>query len=83
MTLFSPPVTALKRNRAVLHLIRLGRLMCRWGAAVISNYDRRAALAALRELDDRALKDIGLHPSQIEGAFEQAAQFRRRPPDRR
>lgn len=41
--------------------------------ALIRRYAaRRAALVRLRELDDRALRDIGLVPGQIEAAVRGA-----------
>ena len=36
--------------------------------ALLNHLERRAAIKTLRELDDRALKDIGLSRSQIEAA---------------
>ena len=36
--------------------------------AVVSHFIRRAAIATLRQLDDRALQDIGLGRPQIEAA---------------
>ena len=36
--------------------------------AIVSYFVRRGAIATLRELDDRALWDIGLARSQIQGA---------------
>jgi uncharacterized protein YjiS (DUF1127 family) len=36
--------------------------------ALVGYFGRRAAIAALRELDDRALLDIGLGRNQIEAA---------------
>ena len=35
---------------------------------IARNFVRRAAIASLRELDDRALRDIGLERSQVEAA---------------
>jgi uncharacterized protein YjiS (DUF1127 family) len=46
--------------------------MIRWagkGAHALATYlERRAAVKALGELDDRALRDIGIHRSHIEAA---------------
>ena len=36
--------------------------------AVAADWDRRAAMKALHQLDDRALRDIGLSRCQIESA---------------
>jgi uncharacterized protein YjiS (DUF1127 family) len=50
---------------------RLGALSRLLGArcdAVAGYFVRRAAIASLHELDDRALRDIGLARSQIEAA---------------
>jgi len=51
-----------KRSEAVLHLpLVLGRAIARYFA-------HRAAIADLRELDEPALRDIGIVRSQIEAA---------------
>ena len=51
-----------KRLGASLRLFNAG-----W-EAIACQFVRRAAIKSLRELDDRALGDIGLTRSQIEGA---------------
>ena len=39
-----------------------------WAHALVAYWHRRAAIKALRQLDDRALRDIGLARCQIEAA---------------
>jgi uncharacterized protein YjiS (DUF1127 family) len=40
----------------------------RWARALAVYSDRRAAIKELRELDDRALRDIGLSRCEVEKA---------------
>jgi|tagenome__1003787_1003787.scaffolds.fasta_scaffold20060399_2 uncharacterized protein YjiS (DUF1127 family) len=47
---------------------RFVRRIPTWMRAVAANWDRRAAMKALHQLDDRALRDIGLSRCQIERA---------------
>jgi len=47
------------RRGIPLLLARFRRLLNGWIAAAIAHHERRAALVALRPLDDRALKDVG------------------------
>ena len=42
--------------------------MMRWAHALAIYLDRRAAIKELRELDDRALRDIGLSRCELEKA---------------
>ncbi len=47
---------------------RLLRLLRVWGDALATYWVRREAIKTLRQLDDRALRDIGLSRCQIETA---------------
>jgi uncharacterized protein YjiS (DUF1127 family) len=49
-------------------LVRFVRRIGSWLHAVAADWDRRAAMKALHQLDDRALRDIGLSRCQIERA---------------
>ena len=48
--------------------IALGRLVNRWIASMIARSERQAARVALRQFDDRELKDIGVYRHQIDDA---------------
>ena len=64
--------------RTAVLLARLRRLINRFFAAVIARHERHAAREALRKLDDRHLKDIGMYRSQIDGSLEELARSRAR-----
>ena len=59
---------------------RIGRglfgLINEWIAAFIAQREHQAALAALRILDDRQLRDMGLDRGQIGSALADAAKYR-------
>lgn len=56
----------------------LGRLINRWIAGMIARSEREATRAALRYLDDRQLKDIGIYRGQIDDAFAASGRQRLR-----
>jgi uncharacterized protein YjiS (DUF1127 family) len=64
--------------RTAILLARLRRFINRFLAAVIARHERHAAREALRRLDDRHLKDIGMYRSQIDSRLEEVAQMRAR-----
>ena len=45
---------------------RAARSMARWAHALAVYLDHRSAIKELRELDDRALRDIGLSRCEVE-----------------
>jgi len=58
--------------------ILLSRLVNRWVAGIIARCEREAAGAALRQLDDRELKDIGIDRHQLGDAPTEIARQRMR-----
>jgi uncharacterized protein YjiS (DUF1127 family) len=44
------------------------RLLGKWVSGVVNHLARRHAIQTLHELDDRALRDIGIERSRIESA---------------
>jgi len=46
----------------------LGRLLGSWLHGLVTYWARREAIKLLSEMDDRALRDIGIARSQIEAA---------------
>lgn len=66
------------RTKALLSLVRMRRQLINWLAAALACRERRAALFALRQWDDRELKDIGLYRGQIEEAVNGASRRRLR-----
>jgi uncharacterized protein YjiS (DUF1127 family) len=67
--------TTVRRGVDIL-LTRIGRLINRWTAAAIARHERQADLFALRQLNDRELKDIGLYRGDIVGNLTEAAKYR-------
>ena len=66
------------RMRAIVSLARLRRLVNAYVAAMIAHRERQAAMYALRRLDDRALKDIGVYGCETGGTIEAIARERAR-----
>jgi uncharacterized protein YjiS (DUF1127 family) len=66
------------RGGLVTLLGHLGRHINNWVTAAIARWERLAAAAALRQLGDRELKDIGLRRSGIDAALAEAARTRTR-----
>jgi uncharacterized protein YjiS (DUF1127 family) len=50
------------------NLLGFARRMGVWTHALLDYLERRAAIKTLRELDDRALRDIGISRCHIEAA---------------
>jgi uncharacterized protein YjiS (DUF1127 family) len=61
------------RGGLVTLLGHLGRHIDNWVTAAIARWESQAAAAALRQLSDRKLKDIGLRRSGIDAALAEAA----------
>jgi uncharacterized protein YjiS (DUF1127 family) len=61
-----------------MHAMLFGRLVNHWIAGVIARCERQAARVALRQLDDRELKDIGIYRHQLGDAFSEIARDRLR-----
>jgi uncharacterized protein YjiS (DUF1127 family) len=80
MTLISIPTTSLAapfgRRGIPLLAGKIRRLINGWIASTIAYHERRAALAALRMLDDRELKDMGLHRGPLDDVIVRAARTR-------
>jgi uncharacterized protein YjiS (DUF1127 family) len=64
------------RRGAAAFLARLGRLINRWIAAFIAHRERQACIVALRYLNDRDLKDIGIIRFDIGDALADRAKAR-------
>ncbi|MBR0896382.1 DUF1127 domain-containing protein [Bradyrhizobium tropiciagri] len=65
MTTISSTAAAPERPSILGGLLRLLRLT---GDALVGHWMRREAIKALRQLDDRTLRDIGISRCQIEPA---------------
>jgi uncharacterized protein YjiS (DUF1127 family) len=66
------------RRGVAIFVARLGRLINRWIAAAVAHRERQAALAVLRHLSDRDLKDIGICRGDIGDALAETARARSR-----
>jgi uncharacterized protein YjiS (DUF1127 family) len=64
--------------RAAVRLAHLRRFINRFFAGVIARHERNAVRAALYQLDDRELRDIGICRGQIESNLDDLAQTRAR-----
>ena len=65
----SANVSAVARPAVAKRPATFARICLAWHA-VAGYFVRRSAITTLRELDDRALRDIGIARSQIEAAVQ-------------
>src|ERR1700744_4302202 len=70
------PASASIRRTIGYFLVRAGRLINRFVAALIEQRARQASLVLLRSFDDRQLRDIGLDRCTIECGLAEAARLR-------
>jgi uncharacterized protein YjiS (DUF1127 family) len=75
---FSAATRPIAWRRTTVFLVRTRRFINRLIVAEVARRERQAALAALRSLDDRQLRDFGLSRSQIDLGLDEAAQERSR-----
>jgi uncharacterized protein YjiS (DUF1127 family) len=64
------------RRGIAFFLARIGRSFNGWIAAVIAHRERQASLVALRHLNDRELKDIGINRCDIGDGLAERARAR-------
>jgi hypothetical protein len=72
------PASGSIRRTIGYFLVRAGRLINRFVAALIEQRARQASLVLLRSFDDRQLRDIGLDRGTLEHGLAQAAELRSR-----
>ena len=72
----SPIMPFSVRSGILRFLASFRRLVNDWVAAAIDHRERQAAIVALRHLDDRELKDIGIYRCQIDTVIAEAAEAR-------
>jgi len=70
------PASATIRRTAQYFMLRAGRLINRFVAALIEQRARQASLVLLRSFDDRQLRDIGLDRCTLECGLAEAARLR-------
>jgi uncharacterized protein YjiS (DUF1127 family) len=75
---FSAATRPIAWRQTIVFLVRTRRLINRLIVAEVARRERQAALAALRGLDDRQLRDFGLSRSQIDLGLDEAAQEKSR-----
>src|SRR5262245_55212819 len=78
LDVFSTATRPMAWRRTAVFLVRARRLISRLIAAEMAHRERHAELVALRRLNDRELRDVGLYRSQIEFGLDEAAADRSR-----
>ena len=70
------PASGTVRRTIRYYLVRTGRLLNRFVAALIEQRARQASLVLLRSFDDRQLRDMGLDRGTLDGGLAEAARLR-------
>jgi uncharacterized protein YjiS (DUF1127 family) len=80
-TTTNEPTSSAVRKKAIVLPARLRRVVNTWVAEALAYRERQVALHALRQYDDRELRDVGLYRGQIEQIIGNAShrRMRRRP----